>query len=414
MGKRAESVAEVVASGLCIGCGLCEAVTHGRVAMRDTDYGSLRPAPVDGFTPAEEATILDACPGVVAQARDNAGPHHDPVWGAYATMHYAWAGDPQRRLASATGGVLTALGCHLLESGQAMFVLHVGPDPAAPMRNRWVISETPAQVEANAGSRYAPVAPLAGLERALQREQPFAIIAKPCDLGAVHRLARTDPRIDRWCIARLTLVCGGQSRLGKSRALLAEFGVDEADLSLFRYRGHGNPGLTRVETRDGRAFSKTYVELWEDEAGWDIETRCKFCPDALGECADIAAADVWPDATPVGEDEGFNGIVVRTPAGQALLASAIRAADIVPGDAITPEAFTAFQPHQIAKKRALAARNAGLAQAGMPCIEAIGLRLAELGDPAGFDAERCGTFRRATQGRFAERPISGAARQDHR
>ncbi len=400
--RKAQSVGEVVANGLCIGCGMCEAVTHGRVGMQLTRYGSLRPMPVDGFTPAEEAAILVACPGVVAEARPSHGPECDPVWGAFSTMRYAWAGDPGRRFAAATGGVLTALGSHLLESGQVEFILHVGADPAAPMRNRWVLSNTPEQVEANAGSRYAPVASLAGLEIALQRGKKFAIIAKPCDLGAVYLLAKTDPRIDRLCMARLTLVCGGQSRMGKSQALLTEFDVVEEDLSLLRYRGHGNPGLTRVETADGRAFTKTYAELWEDEAGWDIETRCKFCPDALGETADIVAADVWPNANPAGEDEGFNGIIVRTLAGEALMASAVASADVVLGDPIKPEDFSGFQPHQVTKKRALAARNAGLTMAGAPCIESIGLRLSELSDETGFDDERDGTFSRVINGRFAE------------
>lgn len=401
-GRKARSVGEVVANGLCIGCGLCEAMTDGRVDMQLSEFGGLRPAPIDGFTKVEESAILAACPGVVAEARPAAGQDFDPVWGAYSTMCYAWAGDPGRRFAAATGGVLTALGCHLLASRQVDFILHIGPDPAAPMHNRWILSETTEQVDANAGSRYSPVAPLAGLEVALRRGEKFAIIAKPCDLGALYRLARTDPRIDQHCVARLTLVCGGQSRIGKSQALLTEFGVAENDLSLLRYRGYGNPGLTRVETADGRAFTKTYAELWEDEAGWDIETRCKFCPDALGETADIVAGDVWPNANPTGEDEGFNGIIVRTPTGKDLIASAVASADVVLGDPITPQKFSWFQPHQVAKKQALAARNAGLTLAGGPCIEPIGLRLSELSDTAGFDDERDATFRRAINGRFAE------------
>ncbi len=96
------------------------------------------------------------------------------------------------------------------------------------------------------------------------------------------------------------MVCGGQSRLKKSTALLDEYWVKE-ELSLFRYRGYGNPGLNRIETKDGHAFEKTYLELWEDKAGWEIETRCKLCPDSLGEAADIAAFDVWPGGSPICE-----------------------------------------------------------------------------------------------------------------
>ncbi|MYH97096.1 MAG: hypothetical protein F4129_11405, partial [Acidimicrobiia bacterium] len=66
---RLSSVAEVVARDLCVGCGLCEAITGGRVSMAATPTGSLRPAPVDGFTAEEERAILDACPGVTAESR---------------------------------------------------------------------------------------------------------------------------------------------------------------------------------------------------------------------------------------------------------------------------------------------------------------------------------------------------------
>lgn len=394
------TIAEIVATDLCIGCGLCEALTGGRVKMAMTPAGSLRPSPADGFTAREEALLVAACPGAVAEARVEDGNSTDPVWGCYRFMARAWAGDPDVRYEAATGGVLTALGMHALDTGRVDFVLHVGADPQQPMRSRWVISETPESVRANTGSRYGPTAPLAGMAAALDRGQPFAIIAKPCDLGAVHSLSRSDPRVDELCTLRLALVCGGQSRLSKSQAVLDDFELDEDDLALFRYRGHGNPGPTAVETLDGRRFSKTYLELWEDEAGWDVETRCKFCPDALGEAADVAAADIWPGGAPTGEDEGFNGIIVRTAAGEELVASAVTAGELVLGGPITTEEFDDFQPHQVRKKEALAARYQGLADSGVAPIETRGLRIEELGrrlDPEHFDHERAGASRRAAR-----------------
>ena len=394
------TIAEIVARDLCIGCGLCEAVTGGRVKMAMTSAGSLRPSPADGFTPTEEATLVSACPGAVAEARVEDGFDSDPVWGVYRYMARAWAGLRDVRHESATGGVLTALGMHALRTGRVDFVLHVGADPARPMRSRWVISENPESVQANTTSRYGPTAPLAGMAAALDRGQPFAIIAKPCDLGAVHALSSTDRRVDELCTVRLALVCGGQSRLSKSRAVLDEFGLDEDELALFRYRGHGNPGPTVVETLDGRSFTKTYLELWENEAGWEVETRCKFCPDALGEAADVAAADIWPGGAPTGEDAGFNGIIVRTAAGEDLVASAAAANELVLGGPITPREFDDFQPHQVRKKEALAARYRGLADSGIAPIETRGLRISELGrrlDPERFERERAGTRRRAAR-----------------
>ncbi len=394
------TIAEIVDNDLCIGCGLCEALTGGRVQMVMTPAGSLRPSPADGFTPQEEARLVTACPGAVAEARVEAGCQSDPVWGAYRSMARAWASHPDVRYEGATGGVLTALGMHALRTGRVDFVLHVGADPDQPMRSRWVVSETPESVQANTASRYGPTAPLAGLDAALDRGQPFALIAKPCDLGTVHSLSKTDRRVDERCIIRLALVCGGQSRLTKSQAVLDEFGLDETEVALFRYRGHGNPGATVVETRAGERFTKSYRDMWADESGWQVETRCKFCPDALGEAADVASADVWPGGAPTGEDEGFNGIIVRTQVGEELVATAVQAGELVVAGAITPRQFDDFQPHQVRKKVALAARYQGQTDAGVAPIETRGLRIAELGrrlDPEQFEHERAGAERRAAR-----------------
>jgi len=407
--RIAQNIEEVVRSGLCIGCGLCEAVTGGRVSMRMTGYGSLRPTPANSFTANEESQLLAACPGVTVEPRSEPGLESDPIWGSYSDMRYAWAGDPDLRFRAATGGVLSALGVYLLRSKKASFILQTGADPEQPMRSRWVMSESPQQVCANSGSRYGPTAPLAGLLQALDRAEPFAIIAKPCDLNAVYRFSTIESRLDELCVARLAMVCGGQSRLSKSQALLDEFAIEENQLSLFRYRGYGNPGLTRIETTDGRAFEKTYLQLWEDEAGWALETRCKLCPDALGETADVAAADVWPGGSPTGEDAGFNGIIVRSSRGKTFVTAAAEAGDLVLGESITARQLDDFQPHQLRKKEALSARYEGLNRAGLPAIETPGLRLDELGirlDELTRKNQIEGTIRRVQEGRVIESPTS--------
>jgi coenzyme F420 hydrogenase subunit beta len=403
--KTAQSIAEVVISGLCIGCGLCEAVTEGCVKMVEKQSGSIRPSPLNEFSTEEEALLLSACPGVKVEPRNRHMPNNHEVWGNYSTLAYAWAGQADIRFRAATGGVLTALGVHLIQSKQVSFVLHIGADPQKPMRNRWLMSDTEESVIANAGSRYGPVAPLAGFIKALNRNQPFAIIAKPCDLNAVAAFAKSDARVDELCLYRLAMVCGGQSRLKKSTALLNEYGVKEDELSLFRYRGNGNPGHNRVETKDGRVFEKTYLELWQDEAGWEIESRCKFCPDPLGEAADIAALDVWPGGSPVGEDEGFNGIVVRSNAGESLLDSSNKAGDLICGELLTAEQLDDFQPHQVSKKTKLLARYEGLLEAGSVAIDTPDLRLEVLGMRLSLDermTEQKNTLDRALKGRFIE------------
>ena len=62
MTQTATSISQVVRSGLCIGCGLCESLTEGRVKMEMSPLGGLRPMPLDGFSNEETSKILAPAP----------------------------------------------------------------------------------------------------------------------------------------------------------------------------------------------------------------------------------------------------------------------------------------------------------------------------------------------------------------
>lgn len=57
-----------------------------------------------------------------------------------------------------------------------------------------------------AGSRYSPSATLAGLQSAIDRNQPFAVIAEPCDAGAIRERAKVDKALGRNLVAVLVIV----------------------------------------------------------------------------------------------------------------------------------------------------------------------------------------------------------------
>ena len=405
---------EIVTGGLCIGCGLCKSLAGAeRVRMVMTPEGRERPVAVVPLPRDMLAAINAVCPGTrIEGAEPDTLPEDsetDPVWGPIvpSTLTIAHASEPAVRRRGAAGGVLTALGRYLLRSGEVDLVLHVKARPDAPMRSMATVSETPEEVLDAAASRYGPAAVFEDLDAVLARGRPLAVIAKPCDIGAVRRLAEIDARakaLVRYC---LTLVCGGASDLGKSRDVLDRFGVDEADLRLFRYRGCGNPGPTRVETTDGRSFELSYEEMWGDEAGWRIQPRCKICPDAIGEAADVISADCWPGGAPVAGDEGFNAVYARTRAGVRLFERAVADGALTVVRTIGFRDLDLFQPHQVRKKRAVWARLDGMRAAGMAVPAVERLRIAELAaenDDDVNEGERHGAEQRARAGRLGEPP----------
>ena len=379
--STALSLEEIVEGGLCIGCGLCRSVAGPeKIQLVLTAEGRERPVAQQALSAAALARINAVCPGTrVEGARPedrSAEVMRDIVWGTAEHLAIGYARNPEVRHRGSTGGLLTALGQFLLASGRVKFILHVAASSREPLRTERRLSFDAVSVQEGAGSRYGPAAPLLDFTALLARGEPFALIAKPCDIGAVRNLARIDSRVDRYLAYALTFVCGGASDLTKSEEVLNEFHIRPDEISLFRYRGYGNPGPTRVETRDGRAFELTYQDMWKDEATWRIQPRCKICPDAIGESADLAASDVWPGGAPAGENSGFNGIIVRTLRGLELYRAALAAGAIaVESRAVNFRDFDDFQPHQVSKKRAVWARLAGMRAAGRPVPETHNLRL---------------------------------------
>jgi coenzyme F420 hydrogenase subunit beta len=401
---------EIVQAGLCIGCGLCESIAGPeRVALVATPDGRERPVALAPLGAETLDAINAVCPGTRIEGADRRGlapgTRIDPVWGPIGTLVKGYATDPIVRHRAASGGALTALAQFMLSTRRVEIVVHVAASREAPMRSVPHLSFDAADVLEACGSRYGPAAPLRNFGAVLDRGRPFALIGKPCDVGAVRNLARVDPRVAQLMRYTLTMICGGASELGKSREVLDRFGVAERDLALFRYRGHGNPGRTRIETRDGRVHELTYAEMWEDEATWRLQSRCKICPDAIGESADIVAGDTWPDATPQGEDAGFNSILARTVAGAELLDAAVAAGAITVCGSLTPRQLDGFNPHQVAKKRAVGARLLALRASGAPVPRVRGLRIARLTATAGVRPavhEFRGTIRRRRSGRLGE------------
>ena len=108
--------------------------------------------------------------------------------------------------------------------------------------------------------------------------------------------------------------------------------------------------------------------------------RCKICPDAIGESADIAALDTWSGGSPEGENEGFNGVIVRTQRGIDLIKNAMKAGYLEKGDDLSIDDLNEFQPHQVNKKTAVYARHLGMKKSGLPTLYTDGLRIKELYD----------------------------------
>ncbi len=407
---------KIVEDGMCIGCGLCEAVAGpDKVKAVKVTSGHIRPVATANLDHAAVDEIYDVCPGTrvdgLPERLLDQSSKNDLVWGVHRSIVLAHAADPNVRFEGSTGGVLTALGIYLLETGRVNFIFHTKSSKNEPTFGESTLSFSKGDVWDAAGSRYGPTATLVDIKDVLDRSEPFAFIGKPCDIGALRNYARHDDRVDQLVRYWLTLVCGGYMPPAAMNDFLKNLGIAPEDLSSFRYRGRGCPGPTRLETKDGLVKELRYTDFWgEDESGWSLPFRCKVCPDGIGESADIAVSDTWPGGSPdpktEDQDAGANAMIARTAQGQELLDSALSdgALHLQRAD-LTPEDMTNYQPHQMKKKYAVWARYQGLGAEGCIVPQTQRLRLEELGRAMDQDFntnQTDGTRRRVRAGKTSE------------
>ena len=330
MSSKPGTLAEVVAGGLCTGCGLCASLAGSdKVKMGLSMRGHMRPYAKEPLEPELNTRIMAVCPGAHLTGPETPSGRVEDIWGPVLELHRSWSRDPAVRHTASAGGTLTALGRYLLASGDVQAILHVRASASKPWLTDAVVSVSDEEVIAGAQSRYGPAAPLVHVHRLLEEGLRFAVIAKPCDISAVRALARSDGRVDQLVPYLLTNFCGGVPSMSTTSAIMRYHGVEEQDVAVFRYRGEGWPGPLRVLTRSGEAHDLPYGGAWiEKPWKYDKQFRCKICPDSIGEVADIAVPDGWllKSGKPLyDEAPGVNALVVRTANGRQLVSSAVAA-----------------------------------------------------------------------------------------
>lgn len=370
---------DVLRGGSCAGCGLCAGLDPAIELVRD-GRGWWRPRAAAQPRPSTDALLARACPGArVAPWEAPGAPPVDPLWGPIVRVMTAHATDPQVRHRASSGGALSALAIHLLATGAVDRVLHVGMDPAAPLLTAIRRSTGRDDVIAGAGSRYAPAAPLAGLEAELAVPGRILFIGKPCDAGALRQLIGARPELALRFPLILSFFCAGTPSQDGTTRLVERMGMAPGEVAAFRYRGDGWPGFATATAADGRTARLSYAESWGEVLSRDVQLRCKICPDAVGGVADVAAADAWyGDAggyPAFDEADGRSLLISRTAAGDALVEAAV-AAGVLATAPLDAGEIVKMQPAQARRRRELSARVAALRLAGRPVPAMDGLALA--------------------------------------
>lgn len=374
---QSPALARVARGDLCAGCGACAALAPGKVTMQIAPPGYLRPAQSAPLDSGQEAAIRAVCPGL-GQRVASLGRENPVLWGPYREMMTGYATDPEIRFAGASGGALSAILVHLVETGVVDAVVQTAAASDLAIGNATVITDDIAGITGAAGSRYAPSAPLAGLDEQIASGRRFAFVGKPCDAVALRALCNRDPVIAATFPVILSFFCGGIPSHAGGAAVLAALNTDLESTARFQFRGNGWPGRATATDYSGTDRSMSYHDSWGGILTKHVQHRCKICADGTGMAADIVCADAWEsdaDGYPTfDEAPGISLIVTRTDLGVQLVAAAEAAGRIktIPFDVVD---LAAMQPGQRGRRRALWARLLALRLIGRPVPRYEGLQI---------------------------------------
>ncbi len=374
---------EVVDPGNCAHCGACVGLHPELLEFEETARGPL-PRPRRSLTQAEDAGLALAwavCPGrgvpypelFAHLGREAPGG----LLGPYRRLWLGHAAEEAVRRRGASGGVISQVLIHLLESGrvEGAVVLRQGvpePEAAAP-----VIATTREKVLAAAQSVYAVTPVLTVLPAMAGFPGRLAFVGLPEQVAALRLLqAAGHPAAGKAVFVAGPYV-GTNMYRGAVRAFLRARGVgDEVAVERLEWRAGEWPGHLRIETGDGRVLA-AHKFYYNYLIPFYVSRHCQLTPDFTNEATDLSVGDAWsPELEAAGG--GHSVVVARSPAAGELLAELAAAGRLVL-EPVTEARATAMHGHMLDfKKRGAFLRIEAQRRRGLPVPE-FGYRPAAIG-----------------------------------
>ncbi|WP_417909744.1 Coenzyme F420 hydrogenase/dehydrogenase, beta subunit C-terminal domain [Candidatus Electronema sp. PJ] len=328
--------AAVISQGLCARCGLCVGVCPANALGFDEHSFPVLTGPCQTC-----GLCVACCPGaevdLPALTQELHGRPYDysNLQGPLESTFVGHAADHEIRHAGASGGVVTALLLFLLSTGQINGAVIVDADPEKPYLFRGKLACTVKEISSAAQSKYCLVPSMEALREVRASKGRFVVVARPCQVQGLRKLALADPTLFAKIEVILGLYCSCTLQPEAHLEFLQAAGICQEEVARFEFRGEGWPGGMVVEKKSGHR-----IPLHPGEAyGTVINTlfrlyapdRCRLCLDGTSELADLSFGDFWSFdyADELRKLERCTLISQRTVRGGQILAAAEKAGVVV-------------------------------------------------------------------------------------
>ncbi|RJP19011.1 MAG: hypothetical protein C4527_27755 [Candidatus Omnitrophota bacterium] len=344
---------DIVDRGLCTRCGACVGFCPHDCIGWDKEIGLPTLGP--GCTDCN--LCVETCPGervdypelwkFLYPAEEKKA--QDSILGYTRKIRLAHSTNPRIRDNSASGGVITSLFVHLLESGWVDGVLVLGMDPQKPYQALPILTDDPEVVIAARQSKYIANPILTPLWDIVKEKKKYALAVLPCQAHALRKMQIERPRLMKNIKLMIGLYCGNLWEPEATTAIIKKLGFKDLDaIQEIQYRAGAWPG--KIEVRgingDARSISKegsNYLSFL-----YTVD-RCFTCTDYTAEFADLAVGDGW-----YYEDRdrgnGWSVVISRTEIGESVMQSGFDAG-VITGHEIDYETAADMHSHHLDNKK---------------------------------------------------------------
>jgi coenzyme F420 hydrogenase subunit beta len=297
----------IVEPSLCTRCGCCAAVCPQECISIDSRTSAVR-----GEGCIHCGLCEQVCPG------EGMDLH---AWGRllFKRIRYfegsgwvrnaytAYATEENTRKAGTSGGVVTTLLEHLLDSKIIDGALVVTFDADHPWTTRYIVATSKEEVARSAQTKYQ----ITSLEESLHQipQERLAVVGLPCMIQGMRRLQKT--AVGKKIVILLGLFCWVHMEEEATTCLLRKLHCKKQEVETIEYRSGDYLGGFRVTDIHGNgAFLEK--ECYNLLPLLYAPERCTVCADFTNELADIS----FGDAKSVQSERGHTFVLTRSELGQ--------------------------------------------------------------------------------------------------
>ncbi|MEM2589282.1 MAG: Coenzyme F420 hydrogenase/dehydrogenase, beta subunit C-terminal domain [Candidatus Bathyarchaeia archaeon] len=322
----------IAGHNLCCGCGVCAAICPlGCIEIKFDENLEYKPF-VDSDTCTSCGLCINVCPSnqrtsflAEKQFREShSDAKENSFLGSFLNCYVGYVTKVEDRLASASGGLLTAVLEELLTRNFVDAAVVVGG--ASYKRSgkffEAVIANNVEDVRRSRGSKYYPIEYSRVIKKICsEKGWRYAIVALPCAALAIRKAQLLNARLRENIFYILSPVCGHGVSAAYTEYLLKINGVEPPSVISINYRdkkgiSSANDFNFTVKYRGEDGIKVKRFSFLSSGVGkvWCnylfTPNKCFYCTDFAGEFSDASFADAWlPEY--IGDVNGTSVVITR-------------------------------------------------------------------------------------------------------